>query len=262
GIEAGLKIRQRTLNNLNSITNFGKTDEQKKELDDLRKAIKDDNENIAKMGADIAKAKRDIRQALIDQTKQVADYYRTAVREAQAVSLEFQKAQKTLENYRMQNKLREALIGAGDNIYTQFIEGIINIISQTTEIQKQQFEARKQQIDYENNIQDIKLQASELQRSLPGKIIPIDSNLTDEFNLSLKNINTTVNTINTSIGKVADSLSNEVVDAAKKANSELDKLNQTVKTIDNNSRSWIESFSSDFADLFNVFENGFNKLGN
>ncbi|MFM6250179.1 MAG: hypothetical protein ACKPEQ_13685, partial [Dolichospermum sp.] len=25
---------------------------------------------------------------------------------------------------------------------------------------------------------------------------------------------------------------------------------------------WIESFSSDFADLFNVFENGFNKLGN
>ncbi|MFM6022686.1 MAG: hypothetical protein ACKPER_07155, partial [Dolichospermum sp.] len=113
-----------------------KTDEQKKELDDLRKAIKDDNENIAKMGADIAKAKRDIRQALIDQTKQVADYYRTAVREAQAVSLEFQKAQKTLENSRMQNKLREALIGAGDNIYTQFIEGIINIISQTTEIQK------------------------------------------------------------------------------------------------------------------------------
>ncbi|MFM6869764.1 MAG: hypothetical protein ACKPKQ_07155, partial [Dolichospermum sp.] len=262
GIEAGLKIRQRTLNNLNSITNFGKTDEQKKELDDLRKAIKDDNENIAKMGADIAKAKRDIRQALIDQTKQVADYYRTAVREAQAVSLEFQKAQKTLENSRMQNKLREALIGAGDNIYTQFIEGIINIISQTTEIQKQQLEARKQQIDYENNIQDIKLQASELQRSLPGKIIPIDSSLTDEFNLSLKNINTTVNTINTSIGKVADSLSNEVVDAAKKANSELDKLNQTVKTIDKNSKSWIESFSSNFTDLFKVFENGFSNLGN
>ncbi|MFM7859583.1 MAG: hypothetical protein ACKO96_48570, partial [Flammeovirgaceae bacterium] len=26
--------------------------------------------------------------------------------------------------------------------------------------------------------------------------------------------------------------------------------------------NWIESFSSDFADLFNVFENGFNKLGN
>ncbi|MFM6079986.1 MAG: hypothetical protein ACKPCI_15995, partial [Dolichospermum sp.] len=200
--------------------------------------------------------------SLRSQTKQVADYYRTAVREAKAVGVEFQKAQKTLENSRMQNKLREALIGAGDNIYTQFIEGIINIISQTTEIQKQQFEARKQQIDYENNIQDIKLQASELQRSLPGKIIPIDSSLTDEFNLSLKNINTTVNTINTSIGEVADSLSNEVVDAAKKANSALDKLNQTVKTIDNNSKSWIESFSRDFADLFNVFENGFSKLGN
>ncbi|MFM5943754.1 MAG: hypothetical protein ACKO9G_10310, partial [Dolichospermum sp.] len=61
--------------------------------------------------------------SLRSQTKQVADYYRTAVREAKAVGVEFQKAQKTLENSRMQNKLREALIGAGDNIYTQFIEG-------------------------------------------------------------------------------------------------------------------------------------------
>ncbi|MFM6074880.1 MAG: hypothetical protein ACKPB9_25385, partial [Dolichospermum sp.] len=39
-------------------------------------------------------------------------------------------------------------------------------------------------------------------------------------------------------------------------------MNQTVKTIDKNSKSWIESFSSNFTDLFNVFENGFNKLGN
>ncbi|MFM6605477.1 MAG: tape measure protein, partial [Dolichospermum sp.] len=167
--------------------------------------------SLTQAESQIRDAQSGLADSLRSQTKQVADYYRTAVREAQAVSFEFQKAQKTLENSRMQNKLREALIGAGDNIYTQFIEGIINIISQTTEIQKQQFEARKQQIDYENNIQDIKLQASELQRSLPGKIIPIDSSLTDEFNLSLKNINTTVNTINTSIGKVADSLSNEVV---------------------------------------------------
>ncbi|MFM6310502.1 MAG: tape measure protein, partial [Dolichospermum sp.] len=209
------------------------------------------------MQQQLSEQKYNVTQSLRQQTKQVADYYRTAVREAQAVSSEFQKAQKTLENSRMQNKLREALIGAGDNIYTQFIEGIINIISQTTEIQKQQFEARKQQIDYENNIQDIKLQASELQRSLPGKIIPIDSSLTDEFNLSLENINTTVNTINTSIGKVTNSLSNEVVDAAKKANSELDKLNQTVKTIDNNSKSWIESFRSNSTNLFKAFENGF-----
>ncbi|MFM8008199.1 MAG: hypothetical protein ACKO86_25425, partial [Dolichospermum sp.] len=218
--------------------------------------------SLTQAESQIRDAQSGLADSLRSQTKQVADYYRTAVREAQAVSFEFQKAQKTLENSRMQNKLREALIGAGDNIYTQFIEGIINIISQTTEIQKQQFEARKQQIDYENNIQDIKLQASELQRSLPGKIIPIDSSLTDEFNLSLENINTTVNTINTSIGKVTNSLSNGAVDAAKKANSELDKLNQTVKTIDKNSKSWIESFSSNFTDLFNVFENGFNKLGN
>ncbi|MFM6674182.1 MAG: hypothetical protein ACKPJO_29315, partial [Dolichospermum sp.] len=78
----------------------------------------------------------------------------------------------------------------------------------------------------------------------------------------MENINTTVNTINTSIGKVTNSLSNGAVDAAKEANSELDKLNQTVKTIDNNSKSWIESFSSNFTNLFKAFENGFSNLGN
>jgi len=262
GVEAILKIRERTLNNLNSITGFGKTDEQKKELEDLRKNIRDDKDNLAKLGNDISKAKRDIRQTLVDQTKQVADYYRTATREAQAVSIEFQKAQKTLENSRMQNKLREALIGAGDNIYTQFIEGIINIISQTTEIEKQQLEARKQRVDYENNVQDIQLQASELQRNLPGKIIPLDSSVADNFNLSLEEIDGTVETINSSVKNVASSLSNDVVEAAKKANAELDKLNQSIQDLDNSSNSWIEGFGGRFAGLFNVFENGFDGIGN
>jgi tape measure domain-containing protein len=242
-------IRKRSFDNLNSITNFGKTDEQKKELDDLRKAIKDDNENLAKMGADIAKSRRDIRQTLVDQTKQVADYYRTAVREAQAVSIEFQKAQKTLENSRMQNKLREALIGAGDNIYTQFIEGIINIISQTADIEKQQLEAKKQRIDYENNVQDIRLQAAELQRSLPGKIIPLDSSMADNFNLSLEEINGTVGTINGSVKDVANSLSNDVVEAAKKANAELDKLNGTFKNLQSVTDNWIDGFGNKITDV-------------
>ncbi len=237
---ADLEKQQKELDNLTSrkketidayaaILRYGANKDVKDELEKLKAEVLKDDESLAQLRDDVAKAKRDIRQSLIDQTKQVADYYRTAVREAQAVSIEFQKAQKTLENSRMQNKLREALIGAGDNIYTQFIEGIINIISQTSEIEKQQLEAKKQRFDYENNVQDIRLQASELQRSLPGKIIPLDSSIADNFNLSLKQIDGTVGTINDGVKDVANSLSNNVVDAARKANAELDKLNGTFK---------------------------------
>ena len=202
------------------------------------------------MQQQIAEQKYNLTQSLYQQTKQVADYYRAAVRESQAVGIEFEKAQKTLENPKVQNRLREALIGAGDNIYTQFIEGIINVISQTTEIEKQQLEARKQRIDYQNNIQDIQLQAVELQRSLPGKIIPIDSSIADNFNLSLKNVNSTVDEINKNI----NNLSNSVVDATKKADDSIKDLSKT-------SNSWIEGLGTKFADLVKSFEKGFDRVG-
>ena len=202
------------------------------------------------MQQQIAEQKYNLTQSLYQQTKQVTDYYRVAVRESQAVGIEFEKAQKTLENPKVQNKLREALIGAGDNIYTQFIEGIINVISQTTEIEKQQLEARKQRIDYQNNVQDIQLQAVELQRSLPGKIIPIDSSIADNFNLSLENVNSTVDEINKSI----NNLSNSVVDATEKAEDSIKGLNKTIN-------SWIEGSGTKFADLVKSFKNGFDRVG-
>jgi tape measure domain-containing protein len=202
------------------------------------------------MQQQIAEQKYNLIQSLYQQTKQVTDYYRAAVRESQAVGIEFEKAQKTLENPKVQNKLREALIGAGDNIYTQFIEGIINVISQTTEIEKQRLEARKQRIDYQNNVQDIQLQAIELQRSLPGKIISIDSSIADNFNLSLENVNRTVDEINKNI----NNLSNSVVDATKKAEDSIKDLSKT-------SNSWIEGLGTKFADLVKSFENGFDRVG-
>ncbi len=202
------------------------------------------------MQQQIAEQKYNLIQSLYQQTKQVTDYYRAAVRESQAVGIEFEKAQKTLENPKVQNKLREALIGAGDNIYTQFIEGIINVISQTTEIEKQRLEARKQRIDYQNNVQNIQLQAIELQRSLPGKIISIDSSIADNFNLSLKNVNRTVDEINKNI----NNLSNSVVDATKKAEDSIKDLSKT-------SNSWIEGLGTKFADLVKSFENGFDRVG-
>lgn len=175
-----------------------------------------------------SQAQQAARQALIDQTKQVAEYYRASVREAQAVSIEFQKAQKTLEGSRMQNKLREALIGAGDNIYTQFIEGLINIISQTTEMEKRQLDAKKQEIDYQNNIDDIKLRASELQRSLPGKIVPFDENKIKEFDDQLRTVQGSVVGINSDVQEVVKSLGQDAVTATNGLNDAFKGLGDTV----------------------------------
>jgi muramidase (phage lysozyme)/beta-lactamase class A len=236
------------------VTGGTNLNEAQAEFDKLRGDITKDREALAQNAQEMAKAQRDMKQALIDQTKQVAEYYRASVREAQAVSIEFQKAQKTLEGSRMQNKLREALIGAGDNIYTQFIEGLINIISQTTEMEKRQLDAKKQEIDYQNNIDDIKLRASELQRSLPGKIVPFDENKIKEFDDQLRTVQGSVVGINSDVQEVVKSLGQDAViatnglnDASKglgdtvmgvgtKLDVTLGKLNQV--TNENNSSDW------------------------
>ncbi|MFM7369805.1 MAG: hypothetical protein ACKO2Z_18875, partial [Sphaerospermopsis kisseleviana] len=131
----------------------------------------------------------------------------------------------------MQNKLREALIGAGDNIYTQFIDGLINLITQTTEIEKRQLDARKQEIDYQNNLEDIRLRATELQRSLPGQIIPFDENKINSFDAQLKVVQSSVLGINDDVQDVVKSIGQDAVLATRDLDAAFSGLGDTITNV-------------------------------
>jgi len=232
-LEEKLKTNQAALDKIAQVIAVGGTNlaEAQSEYDKLTEDIMKDRESLTQNALETAKARRDMKQALIDQTKQVAEYYRTSVREAQGASIEFEKAKKTLEGSQLQNKLRAALIGAGDNIYTQFIEGIINIISQTTDMEKKRLDEKKQQYDYQNNVDDIKLRASELQRSLPGKIVPFDENKIKDFDEQLKIVQGSVIGINTDVQQVVTSLGQDAVLATNQLNDAFQGLGTTVAEV-------------------------------
>ncbi len=232
-LEEKVKTGQAALDKISQAIVIGGTnlDEARAKYKEVLENLTKDREALAQNTLEIAKVQREVRQTLIDQTKQVADYYRTSVREAQSVSIEFEKAKKTLEGSQLQNKLRAALIGAGDNIYTQFIEGIINIISQTTEMEKKRLDEKKQQYDYQNNVDDIKLRASELQRSLPGKIVPFDENKIKDFDEQLKIVQGSVIGINTYVQQVVTSLGQDAVLATNQLNDAFQGLGTTVAEV-------------------------------
>ncbi|MFM6001718.1 MAG: hypothetical protein ACKPA7_00250, partial [Sphaerospermopsis kisseleviana] len=209
-------------------TGGGNLTEVQAEYDKLTEDIAKDTESLAQNSMDLAKAQRDMRQTLIDQTRQVAEYYRTSVREAQAVSIEFQKAKVTLQNSNIQNKLRSALIGAGNNIYTQFIESILGLLSKIGEETKRELDFQKQQNDYRNNLEDIRLRSVELQQSLPGKIIPFDSSKIKNFNDQLKVVNTSVVDVNNQTQRVVKSISKDAVNATGSFNNAFQSVGTTI----------------------------------
>jgi tape measure domain-containing protein len=242
-------IKQRSLENLTSLPDSNKSDERKKEISDLRKSLKEDDERIADLGSTIAKSKRDIRQTLVDQTKQVADYYSNAVKEAITISAEFEKAQNTLRNLNVQNKLKEALIGAGDNVYTQFVDGLISSLQELSDITNTQITADQKKAEYLNQIDEIKIQGAELQRNLPGDIVPFESNVIIDFNNQLITVDGTVNTINSSVNKIEENLGNDLVEAIKKANTELDITNEKVGNITDQSKNFTNTLKDGFSGI-------------
>jgi tape measure domain-containing protein len=232
-LEEKLKTNQIALDKIAQVIAVGGTNlaEAQSEYDKLTEDIMKDRESLTQNALETAKARRDMKQALIDQTKQVAEYYRTSVREAQSASIEFEKARITLEGSKIQNRLRQALIGAGNNIYTQFVEGIINIISKSTEIEKRELDFRKQQIDYRNNLDAIKLRAAELQQSLPGKIIPFDDEKVKRFNNQLEIVNIRVNSTNSQTQKVAKNIGTDAVNATNSLNNSFVSVGKTIDNI-------------------------------
>ena len=202
--------------------------EAQAEFDKLQADIIKDKESLSQNTLETIKAQRDMRQALIDQTKQVAEYYRTSVREAQAAGIEFEKASNTLKNQQNASKLKQAILGTGNNIFSNFVDGLIGILQQVTDIQNTELDKTKQKIDYQNNLDDINLRVSELQRSLPGKIIPFDANKIRDFDDQLKTVQGSVVGINSNVQSVVQSLGQDAVIATNTLNDAFLGLGDTI----------------------------------
>ena len=232
-LQASIKTKQESLMQLRQaeLLNVSNTADIQERIQKLEQDLRKDREQVSQNSLEIVKAQREARQALIDQTKQVAEYYRTSLRESQAAAIEFDKATNNIKSQQFATKLKQALIGAGNNLYTNFIEGVIGLFQQLTEIENLRLDQRKQKLDYQNSIQDIQLKVTEMQRSLPGKIVPFSVDQIGKFNNELKNVDNSVSGINKEINSVTKALGVNAVNSTIELNKQLEKVLKTVQEI-------------------------------
>ena len=235
-LERSLKIKEDSLLKLQiaaagSPTNLSQIQE---EITKLQQEIAKDREQVSQNTLEIIKAQREARQALIDQTKQVAEYYRTSLRESQAAAIEFDKATNNIKSQQFATKLKQALVGAGNNIFTNFIDSVIGLFQQLTEIENLRLDRQKQKLDYENNIQDILIKVTEMQRSLPGKIVPFDVSKIRDFDKELGTVNKSVSSINKEVNNVANGIGVSAVNSTINLNKALQDLLKTLQDINKN----------------------------
>ena len=232
-LERSLKIKEDSLLKLQnaaaqSPTNLSQVQE---EITKLQQEIAKDREQVSQNTLEIVKAQREARQALIDQTKQVAEYYRTSLRESQAAAIEFDKATNNIKSQQFATKLKQALVGAGNNIFTNFIDSVIGLFQQLTEIENLRLDRQKQKLDYENNIQDILIKVTEMQRSLPGKIVPFSLDQIRNFGKELGTVNSSVSGINKEVNSVTKNLGVSAVNSTIQLNKQLKEVLSTVEKI-------------------------------
>ncbi|MEY2910726.1 MAG: hypothetical protein RLZZ184_35 [Cyanobacteriota bacterium] len=235
-LERSLKIKEDNLFKLQqaeaqSPTNLSQIQE---EIVKLQQEIAKDREQVSQNTLEIVKTQREARQALIDQTKQVAEYYRTSLRESKAAAIEFDKATNNIKSQQFATKLKQALVGAGNNIFTNFIDSVIGLFQQLTEIENLRLDRQKQKLDYENNIQDILIKVTEMQRSLPGKIVPFDVGKIRDFDKELRTVNKSVSSINKEVNNVANGIGVSAVNSTINLNKALQDLLKTLQDINKN----------------------------
>ena len=220
-----MQLRQAEVLNVSNIADI------QEKIQKLEQDLRKDREQVSQNTLEIVKAQREARQSLIDQTKQVAEYYRTSLRESQAAAIEFGKATNNIKSQQFATKLKQALVGAGNNIFTNFIDSVIGLFQQLTEIENLRLDRQKQKLDYENNIQDILIKVTEMQRSLPGKIVPFSLDQIRNFDKELGTVNSSVSGINKEINSVTKNLGVSAVNSTIQLNKQLKEVLSTVEKI-------------------------------
>jgi tape measure domain-containing protein len=245
-----LNLRQTSLNKLLTIPNVEQNKEKKEEISKLRENVDKDREELANTNLQIAQAKNTLLNSLREQTKQVAEYYQNIVKQVKESKIEFQKQLNQLNTMKAQNKIKAALTDVGDNIFTQFADSLVQNLQELNDIKqtKLDVQSRIQGLDFQ--IDDVKKQAFELKRSLPGNAKGFDSDAVKDLNRELTNTQDISEIINDNT-KELDNLLQQNINNSSDLDKQFRELTNTtedtsksIENLDKSSNDWKGSLTS------------------
>ena len=216
-------------------------DTKDKYLFDELAALQEKRLQVADLQLQVATARQEAKRQLIEQTKQVAEYYKGIARQAELQSIEFKKLSNQINTTNQQNRLREALTNGYDNIVTQFVDGLIESMGQLNSISDRTLDAQSQLINNRNQFQDSLQSGLELKRSLPGSVptIPVELDLSGlANNENVRDLQQQLSDASINSTNLDDTLNN----VTESFNNAVDNANELTRNIDNSTESTAETF--------------------
>lgn len=171
-------------------------------LFDQMAVLKEQQLQTSDLQAQVAQRRAETQQKLRDLNKQVEEYYRGIARQAAESEIQLAKQMSELDNQQFANQINRAMLGAGDNIVSQFVGSLLDAINQIAQAADSSFDAQSQILQAQNAFEDTFRGGEELKRQLPKLEIQGDlPSLSLELDLNTVASNTDIKALNGEIKK-------------------------------------------------------------
>jgi tape measure domain-containing protein len=250
--------------------------------------LQTNNRELINLRSQIVQAQNQFRLQLIEQTKQVQEYYKNISRNFQETTIEISKLSLQTKNTQISSKLRESLSNGYETIIGTLVSGIEEALNSFTSAADKALDSQKDLLTTQFNIQDSTRSGIELSKTIPSvqvgldfSSIPNDSNITqlrDEIDSTIGGTEELGNSINLSInsaddlGKSFESLINPLLENDKQTQEIFKNLTNSENTTDkiaDSTNQWndnlknvtpqVESINSGFNGLLDSLTNIFLK---
>lgn len=178
-----------------------------------------DKLQLTQISTQLTEARTALINQLKEQTIQVAEYYQNITRQIKESSLEIQKITNTNSTMSLQNRIRQALIGVGDNIYTQFGDSIIESLNSLNEIRNTKIDAQSKYNQLQNQLEDSAKSAIDLSRSIPSTLNDLNQISTPgNTSNTIDKLTNSIDNLSDKIKSVFEGLSKAIADLTKSIN--------------------------------------------
>jgi tape measure domain-containing protein len=169
-------------------------------------SLKEQHLKVSELQALVAQRRAETQKQLVDLNKQVIDYYRGIARQAAESDIQLAKQASDLENQQFANNIAMAMSGAGDNIITQFVSGIVDAVNQIAQAADGSFDAQSQILQAQNAFEDTFRSGEELRKQLPALELKGSDLPTIPVKIDVDSVgaNGDIKELNTEIGKSVD----------------------------------------------------------
>jgi murein DD-endopeptidase MepM/ murein hydrolase activator NlpD/muramidase (phage lysozyme) len=242
------------VNEINLIASRVENEQSKFILEEFAK-FQQTKQELAKNQADLAQAQNQFRTQLVDQTRQVGEYYQSITRQVKEAKLEFQKQINQINTNNAATRIRAALGDSEDSFLNTFVDNLISQIESINNIANSKLDLQTKNLQSAFQNEDSLKAQFEISRNIPSIPVKLDlENIDSDENVQALNqefsdtkdlvnqVNQGVSFLDERVQKNARSF--ELVNSEIEQNlNSVQKIDSSLQTVNSSTNLWQSSLN-------------------